>query len=287
MNFPYITEQLRTWDTRTFFQIVSDYLLGHVLLKNFPMSRVKGESQPCNAVDTLKSFLQLDKKYPIGEHNYNGSAIIEKVELHLLKNEKAARKGTVISDGRHRALAMVVAEAFGAPEVEPVYVDVEEDNVRTNSFEMNVAHDKAAKLSKVDKLKEVIGLIDSKEAQKEADIQKLGLTRYQAQEFWAKAMLCRQHDFSVEEAAGLKKELAREASKQADAREYVDGETKGAAGKNAAKVVSGKVIREVVKLLQESGVPSEDSARKVLEAIATGDEVGLRDLAFSIIKANK
>ena len=284
MNFPHITTQLRKWNTKSLFEIVADFLIGHVLLGKFPMSRVKGEKKPCNVLEVLKGMLQLDKKYAVGEHNYTGAVIIEKVELHLLKHEKESKKGCVISDGRHRGVAMVVAEAFGADPITAVYLDVDEANVRKDSFEANVAHEKATPLSKIDKLKEVIGLIESKEAQKEADIQILGLTRYQAQEFWAKAMLVRQHGFTVESAAALKKEDARKAAATADAKAYL-ADNAGPGSTRPPKAVSGKVIRDVLKLMEESHVDEANGARRVLNAIATGDEVGLRDLAFEIIKA--
>jgi len=246
------------------------------------MSRVAKKTEPCNVLEVLRDVLSAEKKYTFGEHTRSGAAIIEKVELHLLKHEKEAKKCPVISDGRHRAVALTIAEAFGAEGLEPAFLDISEDEYRKDSFESNVAHEYATKLSKIDKLKEVLGLIESGEATKEADIQKLGLTRYQAQEYWAKAMLVKQQDFEIEAAAGLKKEDARNAAKAADAEAYLA--ENAAEGKNQPKVVSGKVIRAMAKLMADGGVDEGNIVRRLVEALANGDELKTEEIIREVIK---
>ena len=283
----HITEQFRKWNVSSIFNFVAVFLYGRGWSRKEALSVVKGQTAPCNVLDILKEILTPDKKYTFGEHTDTGAKVMEKVELYLLKNDKAAKKCKAISDGRHRAVALCIAAAYGGEDfvIEPNEVQIEKGEVRSDSFEENVKHDYATKLSKIDKLQEVLGLIDAKEAQKEADIQKLGLTRYQAQEFWAKAMLVRQHDFSIEDAAALKKEDARKASATADAKTYLA--ENGKAGSNTNKVVAGKVIREMQKLLVEGGVSSENAIRRLVDTLAHGDEVAFRDICFQTIKEYK
>lgn len=283
----HISKQHRAWNVGSIFAFVSLFLFGRGWGKKEALSVVKGKTDSCNVLDVLKSLLTSDKKYPIGEGSYTGQAIIEKVELFLLKHEKTMKKCPVVGDGRHRAMAVTIARAFGGDDfvIDPATVEISPEQLRTDAFEENVKHEYATKLSKIDKLKEVIGMIEAKEATKEADIQKLGLSRYQAQEFWAKAMLVRQHGMSVEDAAALKKEDARKASATADAEAFLAENAKE--GKNAPKTVAGKVVRDMVNLLLEAGIDPENPVRALLEAIGNGDEVAVKDIVFQTIKAAK
>lgn len=283
----HITEQYRKWNIKNIMNLAATLLFGAGYLDSYPMSKVKGKSDASNVLDILKTILEPNKKYTIGDLTFTGKAICEKVEMYLLKNQKAMSKCPVIADGRHRAVAVTVAMALGGEgfSVDPTFVEKDESKIRSNSFETNVAHDMATPLGKIDKLKEVIGLIESGEASKEADIQKLNLSRYQAQEYWAKADLVRGHGFTHEEAIAVSKEDARNAAKEVDARAWLEENAKEKKG--AGKVLPGGKMRDAMKLMNEAKIDQNHSVYRMLNAIVSADEVGFKDLIREIVNLNK
>lgn len=279
MGFYNVSTQTREWNVGNIFKFFGIFQTGKGWNGKESLSVVKGKKAECNLLEVLQGILKPDTKYDCGEQKLPGSTILKKVDAYLAENK--VKKCSIVSDGRHRAVALMLAQVFGGNELTVNEYEIAENEIDVDSFEQNVKHDLVTKLGKLDKLNEVIGLIQNGKVTKEADLEKLaGITRYQAQEFFARAMLVRNHKFTPEEALAPSKEDARKASTQADARAYLDANAKQ--GKNVTKAVESTKIREMHTMMKEAG-EVDNLAYQVLDAIATGDTLRLRDICFGLL----
>lgn len=278
----HITNNPREWKFANVINLLCTFIIKGYMGK-YPITFIKGKKDSCNVLEILAALVEKDKKYRIGEQTQSGQAIMDKVELHLSRDK--GKKYPVVADGRHRALAIMIANAYGY-DVEPTTVEIEEDDVDVDNLASNVAHDYVTRLNNVEKLTEVVNLINAGKIKKEADVEKqVGLKRGLAQKIFANARLVVHHGMPVADAILIDKETARKAADSANAAKYLAANTK--VSTTATKVVSGKEIRECHKMLDDNHVDHSHPVYEVLNTIVEGDSLGLKGLVLKVISDQK
>jgi hypothetical protein len=270
MTMFYLTENHRSYQLGFVLNLVFTYVTSKFWPSNTVLVTHKGKALPCNILDIVKILFSEDKVYTICEKKFPQKDILTKVEAYQLahSNELFAW----ILEGRHRAVALVLAKVLFDVDIEPNIIEVDDERAKRVAFESNLSNEQFAKMLGTEKLQGVVELINSGVYKQQKDI--AGLEHGQQQLFWHRAQAVIVQGVSLEDAMKFKDYKSADAVAKGEA--TAADTIAGINSKNKAKVLPGEKIRDCAGMCRTYDAGGDDHITKALEYIVNNAETNLK-----------
>lgn len=271
-----LSKQTRSWQVR----FILDLVYAFVTRKLWDPATVivihKGKTGPGNMTDAVKAAFEEGKIYDLAGKKVTAGEIIAKAEAFDAKNAKS--KFPVVVEGRHRVVGLWLAAEFHGVQIEAAEAEVGDEMAAKIGLEANLTNEQYAKLLNTEKLGGIVEAVRSGVYKKQTD---LPVKRGQQQALWHRAQAVIVQGIPLDKAVKLSyKEAAQVTEGKAD----VDAVLAARAG-NAAKVLPGEKIRDLVKMCQTYDPKAASVVAKLINAIAENAETTAKTLIVDFFKS--
>jgi hypothetical protein len=226
---------------------------------------VTDEEGDFNASEAVALAFKADDAGSEKKYDINGVKVTREDIIAKLSEYQWGKKAKffAVVDGRHRALAAMIALAYGAKDLKPHTMTVSQDVAKRLAFEGNAANELITRLKASEKLSETISLVEDGTFKREADVP---FPRGTRQKLWAQAQLVVVHGIPVAKAQKLNKEQARKSGQALNVAEKVDEYIDGIVPKTPSIMTAAKV-HELLKFAKSRPNHDQSIMVKFLEAI--------------------